>query len=152
MQYINRVKEAIPSNIPVGYVDAYYQYMDRPALVDACDVILTNFYPFWEGADNKYALSYFNRMMEFTQNLANGKKIIITETGWPSVGNNVDAAIPSKINAMKYFINVQEWCDTNSIELFYFTSFDESWKVKYEGEVGAAWGIWDKNEKLKFSN
>ena len=91
-------------------------------------------------------------MMQWTQNVANGKKIIITETGWPSIGNNVEAAHPSKINAMKYFINVQEWCENNNIELFYFSSFDESWKVKHEGEVGAGWGIWDKNEKLKFSN
>ena len=152
LQYMKSVREALPSSIPVGYVDAYYQFMDRPALVDACDVILTNFYPFWEGAANKYALSYFNRMMQLTQNVANGKKIIITETGWPSIGNNVEAAHPSKINAMKYFVNVQEWCENNNIELFYFSSFDESWKVKHEGEVGAGWGIWDKNEKLKFSN
>ncbi len=29
-------------------------------------------------------------------------------------------------------------------------SFDESWKVGTEGDVGAYWGLWDKNEKLKF--
>ena len=32
-------------------------------------------------------------------------------------------------------------------ELFFL---DESWKVGREGEVGAYWGLWDKNEKLKF--
>ena len=51
---------------------------------------------------------------------------------------------------MKYFIAVQEWANNKNIELFYFSSFDESWKVNQEGEVGTAWGIWDKNEKLKF--
>jgi len=30
------------------------------------------------------------------------------------------------------------------------SSFDESWKVGGEGDVGAFWGIWDKNEKLKY--
>ena len=29
-------------------------------------------------------------------------------------------------------------------------SFDESWKVGPEGEVGAYRGLWDKNENLKF--
>ena len=53
---------------------------------------------------------------------------------------------------MKYFISTQEWCKANNIELFYFSSFDESWKVKHEGEVGAGWGIWNKNEELKFCN
>jgi GPH family glycoside/pentoside/hexuronide:cation symporter len=152
LQYIARVRKALPKSIPVGYVDAYYQFLDRPALVDACDVILTNFYPFWEGAANNDAIAYLNRMMELTQQVAKGKKIIITETGWPSLGEVVDAAEPSVLNSMKYFINTQEWAKNQNIELFYFSSFDESWKVKQEGAVGAGWGIWDKNEKLKFNN
>jgi GPH family glycoside/pentoside/hexuronide:cation symporter len=147
--YLMRVKEAIPS-IPVGYVDAYYQFLDRPALVSTCDVLLVNFYPFWEGANSDYALSYLQNMLEITQSAANGKKIIIAETGWPSKGESVQEAVPSEINAMHYFIAAQEWANNNAIELFYFSSFDESWKVKQEGTVGAAWGIWDKNEKLKF--
>jgi GPH family glycoside/pentoside/hexuronide:cation symporter len=152
LEYIRRVREALPDSIPVGYVDAYYQFLDRPVLVAACDVILANCYPFWEGSDNRYALSYLDRMMGLTQQVANGKKVIITETGWPSKGDNVEAAEPSKMNAMKYFIAVQEWAKNKNIELFYFSSFDESWKVKQEGEVGAGWGIWDKNENLKFDN
>jgi GPH family glycoside/pentoside/hexuronide:cation symporter len=148
--YIQRVRAALPASIPVGYVDAYYQFLDRPALVDACDIILANCYPFWEGANNDYALNYLNRMMELTQLSSNGKKVIITETGWPSKGENIEAAEPSPINAMKYFIAVQDWAKNNEIELFYFSSFDESWKIKQEGEVGAGWGIWDKNENLKF--
>jgi GPH family glycoside/pentoside/hexuronide:cation symporter len=151
IQYINRVREALPKTIPVGYVDAYYQFLDKPALVAACDVVLANFYPFWEGANNDFATSYLNRMLEVTQEVAKGKKVIITETGWPSKGEFIEAAIPSKANAMKYFIAVQEWTKNKKIELFYFSSFDESWKTKHEGEVGARWGIWDKNEKLKYN-
>lgn len=147
--YLKRVKEAVPT-IPVAYVDAYYQFLDRPDLVSNCDVLLVNFYPFWEGANNDFSLSYLQNMMELTQTISKGKKIIIAETGWPSKGENVQEAIPSEINAMKYFIASQEWAKSNDIELFYFSSFDESWKVKQEGTVGTAWGIWDKNEKLKF--
>ncbi|WP_035655461.1 MFS transporter [Flavobacterium filum] len=147
--YIKRVKEAIP-NVPVSYVDAYYQFLDKPNLVANCDVLLVNFYPFWEGANSDYSLAYLKNMMEVTQAVAMGKKVIIAETGWPSKGENVEEAIPSEQNAMKYFITTQEWAKNNAIELFYFSSFDESWKVKQEGTVGAAWGIWDKDEKLKF--
>ena len=149
ISYIKRVKAALP-NIPVGYVDAYYQYLDRPNLISNCDVLLVNFYPFWEGANIDYAVSYLQNMMEITQNVAQGKKIIISETGWPSKGESVDEAIPSEINAMKYFVSSQEWAKNNAIELFHFSSFDESWKVNQEGEVGTAWGIWDKNEKIKY--
>jgi GPH family glycoside/pentoside/hexuronide:cation symporter len=89
-------------------------------------------------------------MFEVTQTIAKGKKIIISETGWPSKGLSVEEAIPSEINALKFFVASQEWANNNNLELFYFSSFDESWKVKQEGTVGTAWGIWDKNEKLKF--
>ncbi len=150
LYYIKMVRDALPDSIPVGYVDAYYQYLDRPALVNACDVILANCYPFWEGANISYSLSYLNRMMEMTEQVSNGKKVIITETGWPSKGDKVEEAEPSKMNAMKYFIAVQEWAKNQNNDLFYFSSFDESWKAKQEGEVGTGWGIWDKNEKFKF--
>jgi GPH family glycoside/pentoside/hexuronide:cation symporter len=147
--YIKRVKEALP-NIPVSYVDAYYQFLDRPNLVASCDMLLVNFYPFWEGASIDYATFYLENMLQITEKVANGKKIIITETGWPSKGQTVDEAIPSDINAMKYFITAQKWARTSTIELFHFSSFDESWKAVEEGTVGTSWGIWDKDEKLKF--
>ena len=78
------------------------------------------------------------------------RKIIIAETGWPSQGQTVDDAHPSQLNAMRYFIQTQEWANAENIEIFHFSSFDESWKVRVEGELGARWGIWDKNEKLKY--
>lgn len=149
LDYILRVKKALP-NIQVGYVDAYYQFLDRPNLIASCDIILANFYPFWEGANNDYALSYLHHMMEIMQSVANGKEIIIAETGWPSKGERVNEAVPSEVNAMKYFIASQAWAKDNNIQMFYFSSFDESWKVIHEGTVGTAWGIWDKNEKFKF--
>lgn len=149
ISYLKRVKEALPNSV-VAYVDAYYQFLDRPDLVSNCDVLLVNFYPFWEGANIDYSLSYLQNMLELTQTISKGKKIMIAETGWPSKGDNVQEAIPSETNAMKYFVASHEWAKSNNVELFYFSSFDESWKVKQEGTVGTAWGIWDKNEKLKF--
>ena len=151
INYIMKVREALPSKIQIAYVDAYYQFIERPALVEACDVILANCYPFWEGIDNESAAYSVQRMYELTKEKANGKKVIITETGWPGKGNNVGEAFPTEENAMKFFINIQKWSEEKGVDLFYFSSFDEPWKVAYEGEVGAQWGLWDKNEKLKYS-
>ena len=147
--YINRIKQSIPNHIPVGYVDAYYQYLENPSLVDACDVIFINCYPFWEGATFELSLAYLDRMVSLTQQIAKNKKVIITETGWPSIGEKVQDAVPNYVNAMKYFVGVHEWVKTSNIDVFYFSSFDETWKIKQEGIVGAGWGIWDKNEQLK---
>ena len=46
LEYILRVKEAIP-DIPTGYVDAYYEFTACPRITEACDVVLSNCYPFW---------------------------------------------------------------------------------------------------------
>lgn len=149
LDYINQVKEALPG-IPVGYVDAYYEFSHRHRITEACDVILSNCYPYWEGCDIDNSLAHMQAMFGQAAHAGNGKKVIITETGWPSEGGSLRGAFSSRENAMKYFINSQVWSAKENIEMFYFSSFDESWKVGAEGDVGAYWGLWDKNEKLKF--
>lgn len=149
LAFMHEVKEAIP-NIPMGYVDAYYEFSHRPRITEACDVILANCYPYWEGCSQEYSLVYMRDMYNQAKSAANGKKVIISETGWPSQGEGLQGAIPGHDNALKYFINAQIWSDDDDIEMFYFSSFDESWKVGAEGDVGAYWGLWDKDEKLKF--
>lgn len=151
IEFIKKVRDEIPTTIPVGYVDAYYEFTIKPRITEACDLILTNCYPFWEGSNIEYSLAHMKSMYHQAKSVANGKKIIITETGWPSQGESFKDSHPSRENAIKYFINSQLWSKDEDIDIFYFSSFDESWKVGAEGEVGAYWGIWDKNEKLKFN-
>jgi len=151
LDYILRVKEALRGkNIPVGYVDAYYEFSHRPAITEVCDVILSNCYPYWEGCSIDYSLAHMQQMFSIASHAGQGKKVIITETGWPSQGGSLGGAHSNAENAMKYFINAQAWSAKDNIEMFYFSSFDESWKVGAEGDVGAYWGLWDKNENLKF--
>lgn len=147
--FINQAKDAI-KNVPIGYVDAYYEFRERPRITELCDIVLANCYPFWEGCDLDYSLLYMKDMYRQAERAGNGKKVIITETGWPSQGTNLDGAYPSLPNFLKYFMNTQKWSKEEAIEIFYFSSFDESWKVGSEGDVGAYWGLWDKEERLKF--
>jgi glucan 1,3-beta-glucosidase len=149
LAFMHEVKEAIP-DIPIGYVDAYYEFSNRPRITDACDVILANCYPYWEGCAIDYSLVYMKDMYNQAVAAANGKKVIVSETGWPSQGTNLQGAYPSSEAFMKYFINAQKWSAEDGIEMFFFSSFDEAWKVGAEGDVGAYWGIWVKDEKLKF--
>lgn len=149
IEYIRAVKEKLP-NVPVGYVDAYYEFVQRPAISELCDVILCNCYPFWEGTSFEDSFQHMRQMFYQAKEAAQDKRVIITETGWPSKGESLGGAVPTKGHAMKYFINTNMWSQDEDIEVFYFSSFDESWKVGDEGEVGAYWGIWDKNGKLKY--
>jgi GPH family glycoside/pentoside/hexuronide:cation symporter len=150
LAYIARVKAAVPEDVRVGCVDAYFQFLERPALTAACDVLLPNCYPFWEGADIHLAAQYLRRMHALVKAAGGEKPVVVAETGWPGRGKPVAAAVPSAENAVKYFIDVQQWARSEGVKLFYFSSFDEPWKLEQEGEVGTQWGLWDKDERLKY--
>ncbi len=147
--HINRVRDAVPG-VEVGYVDAYFKFVDHPRVTEACDVILANCYPFWEGCPAEHSLLYMKEMYRRAVHAAKGKKVIISETGWPNLGTAEGGAVPSLENAIKYFINAYQWAEEEGIEIFYFSSFDETWKVDAEGDVGAYWGLWDKDGNLKY--
>ena len=149
IEYIKRVKSQV-TNVPVGYVDAYYEFTDHPEVAEVCDIILANCYPYWEGCSLEYSLMYMKQMYFEAQAAGKGKPVLITETGWPSSGQSIGGAHASFENSLKYFINAQRWSKAEDIPMFYFSSFDESWKIEKEGDVGASWGLWDKDEQLKF--
>lgn len=150
IDYISKVKNELSEyDVKVSYVDTYYHLFKNKEIIDACDVVLVNCYPFWEGLNIDDALLHLRQMYAIIKSISGNKEVVIAETGWPSQGKNVNEAKPSLDNAMRYFSEIQDWSKRQNVPVFYFSSFDESWKIKEEGEVGARWGIWDKNEKLK---
>ena len=149
VDYMDRVKKAVPG-LPVGYVDAYYEFTLHPRVSEACDIIFANCYPFWEGYPLEHSLLYLKDMYHRATRAGKTKRIIISETGWPNRGSAERSAVPSDENAVKYFINAYQWAADEGIEVFYFSSFDETWKIATEGDVGAYWGLWDKDGHLKY--
>jgi exo-beta-1,3-glucanase (GH17 family) len=150
LSFIERVKQALPG-VQVGYVDAYYLFEKHPRITAACDVLLTNCYPFWEGCPREQALDYMQTMVRRVQAVADGKPVIISETGWPDRGSAFRGSVPSRVGAMRYFVDTATWAQQAGVDMFYFAAFDEAWKVGAEGDVGAYWGLWDKEGQPKFA-
>ncbi len=146
---IQRVKDALPG-IQVGYVDAYHLFELHPRITAACDMVLTNCYPFWEGCSLDDSIAYMQSMYRRTVAVAGGKKVIISETGWPNIGTAFHGAVPSQAGAMRYFVETCGWAQRDNVEVFYFAAFDEAWKVGAEGDVGACWGLWDPLGQPKY--
>jgi exo-beta-1,3-glucanase (GH17 family) len=90
-------------------------------------------------------------MLTRTRAAAPGKRIVISETGWPDQGSAFHGSMPSAEGAMSYFVDTIQWAETEGLEVFYFAAFDEAWKVGAEGDVGAYWGLWDKDGQPKFA-
>ena len=150
LAFILEAKAALPTT-QVGYVDAYYLFEKHPLITAQCDLILTNCYPFWEGCPLESAIAYMQSMVSRVRAVAPGKRIVITETGWPDRGTPFHGAVPSKENAMRYFIDTFAFAQREGLEVFYFSAFDEAWKVGTEGDVGAFWGLWNKDGQPKFN-
>ncbi len=149
LSYLNLIKAAVPG-VPVGYVDAYYLFEKHPRVAAACDVLLINCYPFWEGCPREQAIAYMQSMHQRVVAVAGGKPVLVTETGWPDRGQAFHGALPSEEGAMRYFIDTCRWGREADVPIFYFAAFDEAWKVGDEGDVGAYWGLWDKDGAEKF--
>lgn len=146
---IDRVRRAVP-DVAVGYVDAYFLFEKHPRVARACDVLMANCYPFWEGCPLEHAVAYMQDMYRRTCVAAEGRPVLIAETGWPDRGVAVGAAQPSHEHAMRYFVEAQAWARRDGVAMFHFAAFDEAWKIDAEGDVGACWGLWDQYGQSKY--
>ena len=145
---INQFKNAVPG-VPVTTADVYSIMRDHPNVMSACDVILVNYYPYWEGKDVNNAVAYVHALHQEMIVKAGGKEVIVSESGWPSDGNPIGDAVASLENACFYNLNFVSWARAENVKYFIFEAFDESWKANYEGPQGAHWGLWDKDGILK---
>lgn len=148
IRYINKVKRAVPG-IEVTTSDVYSALLAHPNVIDACDVIFANYYPYWEGIHIDHAVAHTHSRHQELVAKSGGKRVIASEIGWPSAGNTIGNAVPSLENACFHFINFVSWARTEKVDYFYFEAFDEQWKDQYEGPQGAHWGIWNKYGEMK---
>lgn len=146
--YINRVKREA-RGIPVSTADTYAELLAHPRVLSVVDVVLSNYYPYWEGIKIDTAIAALHGWHAQVVTAAAGKPVIVSETGWPSCGNVVGQAVPSPENAAFYFLNFISWARANNVMYFYFSALDETWKATYEGPQGACWGVFDKDGNLK---
>lgn len=146
IQRIQEVRQALQSaalDIPVTTADVYGILLSHPTVIEAVDLVFVNYYPYWEGRSLDLAVAHLHLWHQQMNAAAGGKEVIVSETGWPSCGDQIGEALPSPDNAAFYFLVFASWAQANSVKYFYFESFDESWKAGLEGPQGACWGVWN---------
>ncbi len=146
--YIRRFRTEVP-NVPVTTADVYTDLLENIDVMAECDLILVNYYPYWEGVDVNNAIAWLHSRHQRVVAAAGGKDVIVSETGWPSDGNTIADAVPTPENAAYFFLNFVSWARAEGVDYFYFVYKDEPWKAAYEGPQGAHWGLWDEAGELK---
>jgi exo-beta-1,3-glucanase (GH17 family) len=124
------------------------------SLLGYVDNVMVNIYPFYGGVAIDGAV----------QNLVNGiqlfggygKPVWVGETGWPSAGDPIGAAIASLANEKTFTDGVKDRLlnplsgDPACEGVYLFEAYDEPWKIN-EGSIGPNWGLWYSDATPKFT-
>jgi len=147
---IDTVKKAVRQ--PVTYGDVWEFWEQFPQVAGHVDIVTIHLLPYWEDDPTGIAgaVAHVGAVYRRMAALFAGKQVAIGETGWPSAGRARRDAVPSRVNQaifIREFLALarREGFDYNLIE-----AFDQVWKYKNEGSVGASWGFFtaDRNEKF----
>jgi len=159
IEYIRSVKDN--TTIPVSTAEIWSTWLEHPQLAENVDFIIVHIHPYWEGypyGENQLHLEgipvsdaaehVVEKWREVKAKYPD-KTVIIGETGWPTQGESNGDAIPSEENQRTFLSEFLDLAEENGIQYFYFEVFDEKWKEKFEGVVGAHWGLYYSNGTLK---
>lgn len=147
-KYLSRVKYALPGVILITTADVPDSFLNNENVVVEAEAILVNLYPYWAGVEVTDAIAWLSREYQKVVAAAHGKKVFISETGWPSCGYSINSAVPSLENSSAYFVNFISWARAVEVDYFYFETFDEPWKGTIDKPQEACWGIW-RNDGMK---
>jgi exo-beta-1,3-glucanase (GH17 family) len=145
--YIKEVKGK--TSLPVSTAEPWYIWLEHHELAETVDVLLVHIYPYWDGIALENAAEYVFAKWRSVKESFPGKVVVIGETGWPTQGDRIGEAVPSEQNQKEFVSRFLMLNRTYDTEYFMFQVFDEKWKEKYEGPVGAHWGLYYSNGCIK---
>ena len=147
---IDTVRRAVKQ--PVTYADVWDFWRQFPQVAPHVDIVTIHLLPYWEdeptgidGAVREVGNAYRQIAAMFP-----GKPIAIGETGWPSRGRWRRDAAPSRVNQAVFMRRFIALSRQEGFEYCLIESFDQDWKYRSEGTVGANWGLWTDDRRPKF--
>ena len=145
--YIREVRQR--SQMPVSVAEPWHVWLAHPELAKEVDFLAVHILPFWEGIDVVQASQWLLDRYKELQKAFPDKHIVLTEVGWPSEGLTRRDAKADPVSQGIFLRSFLREAKTNNLDYFVIEAFDQPWKVGLEGGVGAYWGVWDGDRKLK---
>ncbi len=136
-------------SVPVSTSEIWYLWLQNPELVSAVDYISVHILPYWEGVGADQAVSFTMDRLQELREAYPGKKIVISEFGWPSQGYNNRDAVPGELTQAAVIRDFIAEAERQGFEYNIIEAFDQPWKSN-EGSVGAYWGLFDNTGNAKF--
>jgi exo-beta-1,3-glucanase (GH17 family)/cellulose synthase/poly-beta-1,6-N-acetylglucosamine synthase-like glycosyltransferase len=146
---LDRVRAAV--NQPVSTAEPWHVWLKHPDLAEHVDYIAVHLLPYWEGIPVEAAVDYLAMRMHQLERAFPDKRIVIGEVGWPSDGRTREAAVASTSNEALFLRRFLARAREEGYVYYVMEAFDQPWKARYEGAVGAYWGVYDVERRPKFA-
>jgi exo-beta-1,3-glucanase (GH17 family) len=144
---INKIKavKKFARGFKVGTADITTSFSKE--LIAVSDFLAVNIHPFFGGVTESDAMSNLNAQVSNFKKTAGSKEILVTETGWPTVGSSNQKSKPSTSNAEKYVSALSK----SKLKYYYFEWQDSEWKDGGQYNIEKHFGLINSNGKFKFN-
>ncbi|HKY17471.1 MAG TPA: glycosyltransferase, partial [Rhizomicrobium sp.] len=149
--YILRVRAALPARIKITTAEPWSTWMLTPEIGKHVDVIFVHLLPYWENVDIRGSLRSIERFYNHVQGEFPDKQIVVGEAGWPSEGRTRGRAEASAANEGYFLRAFVQFAMEKGWDYYLFEAYDQPWKNRGEGAVGAYWGLFDASGNPKFA-
>ena len=145
---LDRVRAAVRQ--PVTYADVWEFWVQYPEMAQHVDIVTIHILPYWEDEPlgTEAAMAHVAQVFRRIREMFPGKPIAIGEIGWPHSGRWREAAVPSRVEAARFLREFAALSRAEGFDYNWIEAFDQGWKYKNEGTVGAAWGLWGTDRTL----
>ncbi|CAI6338832.1 unnamed protein product [Periconia digitata] len=126
---------------PIGPVETVPAIVNSPDLCDKSDMTLVNIHAFFDpNTKAEDAGTFVKSEVQRVKNACPNKRVVVTESGWPSQGTSHDKAEVSKSAQAAAIKSIRASFDH---DLFLFNAFDSTWKSDDDSTFNAErwWGI-----------
>ena len=123
-------------------VDTFNQHLSFPAICAASDYCAANAHAFFDpqtSAPN--AGEWVKNAHDQIKSIANGKKVVITESGWAKQGATEGASVPGKAQQDQAVSSLKQAFSGNPDELYLFQAYDATYKTAGSRGVETSFGI-----------
>ncbi|CAK9438577.1 uncharacterized protein LODBEIA_P28010 [Lodderomyces beijingensis] len=122
-------------------VDTLVAYVSNPQLCQMSDYLAVNSHPYWDGGvEPSNSGPWLQQQISHLQSVCGtSKDVLITETGWPTQGDNFGNCVPSvpnQVAAVKSIVNAL------GSKVIMFTMYNDYWKDPGPYNVEQHWGLY----------
>ena len=123
-------------------VDTFNQHVSFPAICAASDYCAANAHAFFDPQTSAPSAGQFvKNAHDQVANVANGKKVVITESGWAKQGATEGASVPGVSQQQQAISSLKQAFSGNQDELYLFQAYDATYKAPGSRGVETSFGI-----------